>query len=147
MKSTVPLRLAALAIVVLAGIGKSEAVTCLPIVNGSINVDGVVVGTAVIGGSGPPTGCSADPGWAGIATANRFAVFAPAMDTHTATLLLASHASGGVLDHIYLGVHIEGDDTLSEADRVTFYFHANKSANFDANDFALDITSVLSLRR
>ena len=146
MKTTVPLRLAVLVIVLLAGMRKSEAITCLPIVNGSINVDGVVVGTAISADQNRPQVARPMPVGPGSPPEISFAVFAPAMDTHTATLFLASHASGGNLDHLYLGVHIEADDTLSEADRVVIYFHANKSASFDANDFALEYHVALSPR-
>lgn len=114
------------------------AQTCVPLINNPATVNGIVVGTGVVGGGGLPAGCAIDPGWGGVASLD-FAVFGAALPTQVAKIFLAGYnaANDATLDTIYVGVHIEGDPELTQEDRVVLYFDANGNNTFDSPDFAL----------
>jgi hypothetical protein len=112
--------------------------TCVPVVDNDIDVNGIVVGTAVLGGGGLPVGCFTDPGWAGVISHN-FNLISGSPGTQSASLFMAGFnaANDATLDKLYIGVHIEDDPDFDLDDRLILYFDADNSGVFDAADFAL----------
>jgi len=110
---------------------------CIPVVNGAVVVDGVVAGTNA--GVMSMSGCSADPGWGGVVAQS----FTPVgnMGLQSAKIFVTGYDAGadGTINKIYVGVHVEGDEQLTDADKLLLVFDANGNggAAFDASDFAI----------
>lgn len=112
---------------------------CLPLVNGTFDTNGIVVGTVLAGGGSPPGGCAADAGWGGV-TENVFAPVNGGMpDTHKSRMFFVATPSGPNIDRMYVGIHVENDDGFSSNDILTLYVDANNNGSFDAADFAFKI--------
>ena len=112
---------------------------CLPLVNGTFNTNGIVVGSVVGGGGTPPGGCGADAGWGGV-TENAFApVNGGPPDTHRSRMFFVATPSGPNIDRMFVGIHVENDDGFTANDILTMFVDANNSGAFDAADFALRI--------
>src|SRR4051794_8511693 len=111
---------------------------CLPLSNSAFNINGIVVGTAIVGGGAPPPACASDVGWGGV-TGFPFAPVGGAADTHSARFFASSRAAGANLDRLYVGVHVENDDRFTASDVVTLYFHPGASDFAAGKSFALRI--------
>ncbi len=111
---------------------------CIPTINSTFNINGIVVGSAIGGGGAPPGTCLPDPGWGGV-VALPFVPVSGIPDTHVSRLFVCGRAAGANLDRIYLGLHVENDDGFDFNDIVTFFFDVNNSGTFDTPDFALKI--------
>ncbi len=127
--------MAALVAAGLAGIPIFAAV-CLPTLStGPIDVNGIVVTTD----GTPPTPCTGDQGWGGVAH-TPFTQSGDGPTDHVTRLYLSADNvnADNTLDHVYIGVHVEKDPELREADRVLLFVDANgNGGNWDSSDFAV----------
>jgi hypothetical protein len=119
----------------------SWAVTCLPVINNAVTVDGIVVGGDIGGPVLVPASCAtttADIGWAGV-LGRGIDLVAGTANSKTATLFFSAHQSGGTIDTIYFAVHVEKAPDFTTNDKLTVYFAADPTqANWDVTkDFAL----------
>jgi hypothetical protein len=119
------------------------AVTCLPIVNNDINVDGIVVAGT---GGAVPAGCSAggpDAAWGGV-LGQEFKLAPGDPSTKKASLFMSAREAGGKISKIYFGVHVESAPDFTTNDKFTLYFQADGTkGDWDvANDFVLAFDGV-----
>jgi hypothetical protein len=129
---------AALGAAVLAPAGPARAAICVPVTAGALNQNGVVVGRQLGGAGGPPGACAGDLGWAGVPT-TKFKTVGGVDDTLESDLLMVGQGAGANVDNLWLGIHVENDDTFANIDGVVLYFDVNGDGTFSADDFALSI--------
>jgi hypothetical protein len=109
----------------------------MPSVNSDIKVDGIVVAS-----SGPaPLNCppsGPDTGWGGV-VGHEFKPPIGSTATPKGHLFPAVRMSGGRVQKLHIGVHVESVPDFTTSDRLALYFQTDgNKANWDpANDFAL----------
>lgn len=105
--------------------------SCAPVLTSDLNINGVV---ANLGGFSI-TSCTGDQGWQGV-VGRGFTVFGMPGTQNAWAFVAGRQGGGGSLSKIYIGIHVEGNAELNDADRVLLYFDGNNSGAFDDGDFA-----------
>jgi len=113
--------------------------TCIHMVDNEINVDGIVVGTKLVGGLLPQGSCPVDPGWAGVIHQD-FTLFDDNPGSANPAIFLAGYNSDSDSnpEKIYVGVHVEDDPTLDHSDKFALYIDVNGTGSeWEEGDIAV----------